>query len=837
LILQTVASVESGSIGSAVTVRPASSVKPLLVRIIARLDSPVLRHTVSMSTRLRHLVRAGTAVLWLAAAPPASGQSTDEGTTSAGTPVARPAAAGSAARQLPIVVRGQRISGEVDGQTVIEGDADLSQGGLSVRADRLVYDAAADRATASGNVQVRRDGDRYSGRELQLQLGTLEGFFVEPTYFFSRVGAGGTASRLDFIGAQRLQATDATYSSCRADGPDGPAWQLRMTRMQLDFEANEGIAEGAVLRFMGVPILAAPVLSFPVTGERKSGWLPPSLSIDDKSGVGIAVPYYWNIAPDRDATLTPVFYSRRGLGLESEYRYLEPSFGGTLNLNVLPDDRVASRSRWAFGMNHEAAPKSTWDYQLHARRVSDDTYWKDFPRGVDTLMPRLLPLDARVRRGVDSTLGDLEIYGRVQGWQVLQDPDPPARIVAPYQRAPQLGVRTTVQAGSGLEIDLQGEINRFVLPTGESDPARNTGVRLHAQGSLAWPQRTPGWTFVPKLSVNAATYRTDRPLADGSDRVGRVIPTISVDSGWVFERDSVWFGREMRQTLEPRLLYVNTPYVDQAQIPNFDAAGKDFNFDSIFTPNAFSGVDRISDSHQLTAGVTTRLIDPGSGAERVRLGFGQRYLFREQRITPDGIPFTQRFSDILLFGSTTLVPRWTLDASLQYSPELGRTIRSILGARYSPGPFRTVSTTYRFARDTSEQLELAWQWPIAGPTPEPTRAAARATPLARAIDGATASCSGSWYSVGRVNYGMRERRITDALIGFEYDAGCWIGRVVAQRLSTGRTEATTGLMLQLELVGLSRLGTNPLQTLKDNIPGYRLLRDDEAASALGSDHD
>jgi LPS-assembly protein len=184
-----------------------------------------------------------------------------------------------------------------------------------------------------------------------------------------------------------------------------------------------------------------------------------------------------------------------------------------------------------------------------------------------------------------------------------------------------------------------------------------------------------------------------------------------------------------------------------------------------------------------------------------------------------------------------MVPRWTLDASLQYSPELGRTMRSILGARYSPGPFRTVSATYRFARDNSEQLELAWQWPIAGPPPDPARAVASATPLARAIGGAAASCTGSWYSVGRVNYSMRDSRITDSLIGFEYDAGCWIGRVVAQRLSTGRTEATTQLMLQLELVGLSRLGTNPLQTLKDNIPGYQLLRDDRAAQALGSDHD
>lgn len=790
-----------------------------------------------MSTRLRCLVRAVAGLLCLAAGLPASGQSADSVGPSASGTAPKPAWAGEAVRRLPIVVRGQRVHGQIDGQTVVEGDAELSQGGLLLRADRLNYDPASDRATASGNVQISRDGDRYGGRELQLQLGGFEGFFVEPTYFFSRVGAGGNASRVDFIGSQRLQATDATYSSCRADTPDGPAWELRMSRMRLDFEANEGTAEGAVLRFKGVPILAAPVLTFPVTEDRKSGWLPPSLSIDDKGGVGLAVPYYWNIAPDRDATLTPLFYSRRGLGLGSEYRYLTPNFGGTLGLNVLPDDRVAARSRWALRVNHDAAPQSAWDYRLFARRVSDDAYWKDFPGGADTLMPRLLPLDAQARRRFARALGDFEIYGRVQGWQVLQDPDPLARIEAPYQRAPQLGVRARAQVGGGLELALQGEVNRFVLPDGEADPARNTGVRAHGQGSLAWPWRTPGWSLVPKMSVNAATYRTDQPLADGSDQVTRVIPSLSVDSAWIFERDSTWFGRAVHQTLEPRFLYVNTPYVDQDLVPNFDAAGKDFNFDSIFTENAFSGIDRISDAHQLTAGVTTRLIDPGNGAEMMRLGVAQRYLFREQRVTPDGIPFTQRFSDILLFGSTSMVPRWTLDASLQYSPELGTTMRSILGARYSPGPFRTVSVTHRFTRDTSEQLELAWQWPIAGPPPDPAGAVASATPLARAVGGAAASCTGSWYSVGRVNYSMRDSRITDSLIGFEYDAGCWIGRIVAQRLSTGRTEATTQLMLQLELVGLSRLGSNPLQTLKDNIPGYRLLREDRAAPATGSDHD
>ena len=292
-----------------------------------------------------------------------------------------------------------------------------------------------------------------------------------------------------------------------------------------------------------------------------------------------------------------------------------------------------------------------------------------------------------------------------------------------------------------------------------------------------------------------------------------------MDSAWVFERDTAFFGKGMRQTLEPRVLYVNTPFRDQTGLPNFDAAAKDFNFDSVYTDNGFSGIDRVSDAHQLTTGVTTRVLDPQTGAEAMRLGVVQRYLFRDQLVTPDGQPLTQRFSDVLLLGSTSLVANWTLDASVQYSPDIGRTVRSIVGARYSPGPFRTINATHRLARGLSEQLEIGWQWPVYGPR------SGTAPPLFVNNTPSSSSCRGTWYTVGRINYSTRESRLTDTVLGLEYDAGCWIGRLVAERLSTGRSEAVTRLLLQLELVGLSRLGSNPLQVLKDNIPGYRLLHD------------
>ena len=744
------------------------------------------------------------------------------------SPVLQPAPRGDAARRLPITLNAQSVTGSPDLEAVAEGNAEFRRGGMRISADKLRYEQADDLATALGNVRISRDGNVYTGPELQLKVQRFEGFFLNPTYHFARTGAGGVAKRIDFLDDQRAIATAATYTSCPADGSGDPAWLLTTTRVNLDFGTNTGVAEGAVLRFYGVPILAAPKMSFPLSDDRKSGWLPPSMGLDSKSGFQFSMPYYWNIAPNRDATFTPEISTKRGPSLETEFRYLEPSYGGDVKLNLMPNDRVTGNSRYALTAGHESDFGNNLLLKMRVLRVSDDDYWKDFPRDVSSsLTPRLLASDFQISR----PFGDWNTYARVQKWQVLQTLDPSTRIEAPYERAPQIGARYAGRLGPGFEVGFETEFNRFTNPTNASLTPRPTGNRAHAIGSIAWPYTTPGWTLTPKVSFNAASYAIDQPFGSTSTAANgtRVIPTVSLDSAWVFERDTTFFGKPVRQTLEPRLLYVNTPYRDQSGLPNFDAYAKDFNFDSIFTDNAFSGVDRVSDAHQVTAGVTTRFINPETGAERLRLGIAQRYLLRDQLVTPDGVPLTQRFSDVLLLASTTVIPSWTLDSSVQYSPDSNRVTRSIVSARYSPGPYRTISATYRLTRGLSEQVELGWQWPLYGPTPD--------APRRSATGEGGGSCKGSWYGVGRINYSTLERRLVDAIVGVEYDAGCWIGRVVATRQSTGLSEATTRLLFQLELVGLSRLGSNPLQVLKDNIPGYKLLREGRAVAPASSAYD
>ena len=740
------------------------------------------------------------------------------GCVSAQTPApARPVALAGAAQAAGEAVHlsALMLRTTLDQETLATGDVALRQGGLSLTADSLRYLWSTRLATAEGRVLVTRDGDTFAGARAQLQLDTRVGWVESPVYHFARTGAGGQAQRIDFVGDRQLSAISANYTSCPRDGSGGPAWLLSADRLDLDFANNEGRAQGAVLRFLGVPILAAPVLTFPATEARKSGWLPPSLNIDSRAGVDLAIPYYWNIAPHLDATLTPGFMTRRGLSMQGEFRYLLPQDEGAVEAHLLPDDSSADRSRHSVRWAHQGGQADGLQYSAEVQRASDDAYWKDFSRRLPSQTQRLLPQDLRASwrwaHGQDGAM--TEVYARAQAWQALQSADQPIEV--PYQRLPQVGVRTSGPWLNGLRYSLETEANRFELSDQSSGDRRPNGSRLHLLGALERPTDL-GWGWLtPRLALNAAAYDTDRAMADGRRSARRLIPTLSVDSGLRFERDAVWFGRALRQTLEPRLHYVNTPFRNQANLPLFDTAANDFNALSIYADNSFSGVDRVNDAHQLTVGASTRFLETATGVERLRLGVAQRYQFREQRLTSDGAPTVSRFSDLLLYGGGTPLPHWRLDSTIQYSPDNDRVVRSIVSARWQPRPFHTLAGTYRYARSLNEQFELGWQWPIY---------------RGQGLSGGSA-CQGTLYGVGRVNYSMKDSRITDSLAGLEYDAGCWIGRIVAERVSTGRSEATTRLMLQLELVGLSRLGTNPLKVLKDNIPGYQLLRDDDAPAS------
>jgi LPS-assembly protein len=368
----------------------------------------------------------------------------------------------------------------------------------------------------------------------------------------------------------------------------------------------------------------------------------------------------------------------------------------------------------------------------------------------------------------------------------------------------------------GWDATVLTEYTRFRsdrLLTGQANGDRTLAV---AEISRRW--QTPGWYVKPRFQLHTTQYRFDTPLSDGSLSASRAVPTFSVDSGMVFERSASYFGRGFTQTLEPRAFFTHTPFRDQSRLPNYDSGANDFNFASIYSENVFVGNDRIADTRAVTLGASSRLLDPDSGAEVVRLGVAQRYLLKDQEVTlPGGTPQRERLSDVLLGARVQWDPRWQTDATVQFNPKTRESTRTTLGARYAPSNFRVLNAAYRLQRGVSEQIDVGWQWPLADFTSTP--APAQGMP-GRGLG------AGRWYSVGRINYSMPDRKVVDLVAGFEYDAGCWIGRLVLERLQVGTSSANQRILFQLEFSGFSRLGSNPLQSLKANIPRYQYLREE-----------
>jgi LPS-assembly protein len=696
----------------------------------------------------------------------------------------------------PVRIEAQSLSGSVAATTVAEGAVELRRGPLLLRADRLTYRRADETTQAEGQVLLSQDGNVFRGPSLTVRMPDMEGVFVRPEFDFARTKAGGRAERIDFQGSNRFQARNPLYTGCPRDGSGDPDWFITARHLSVDIEANEAIAEGAVLRFLGVPVLALPWMSFPATRERKSGWLTPNLRIDNRSGVELGVPWYWNIAPDKDATITPRHVSKRGYGVEGEFRYLGAAYAGQVDADFTPNDALAGRSRHALRLNHAVSGAAAGGgesarLELQAIRASDNDWWKDHRRDILGLTPRLLPAQISWQRSL--SLADLQglTYARTQRWQPLQSADDP--FAPPYQRAFQWGLRAAAPVGGATEWATELEFNRFSLP--DAAATRPTGLRLHWLGEAAWPRRGPAGWLVPRLSVNAAAYEFDQALSDGRQRFSRAIPTLSVDAGWTLEREWSLTGRPLRQTLEPRLVYVYTPWRNQPAEIAFDSAGRDFNFDSIFSTGDFSGVDRVSDANHLNAGAVTRLIDAKRGDELLRLALVQRFLFADQRITPELVPFTGRFSDLYLLGATRVFAPWSFEGAMRWNADLGQTVRSVVSARYAPSGDRSLGVTQRFTQGQASQWELSWQWPLS-----------RWGASSHTNETGSLGCRRLWSTLGALNYSARDSQLVSSKVGVKVDAGCWSGLVTAERVTAGPNESLTRFSFQLQLVGLGGAG-------------------------------
>ncbi len=757
--------------------------------------------------------------------------------------------------ELPTFVFGDRVSGRPDQETVIDGNAELRRGGSSIRADRIDYDHPTDIVKSKGNVRVNSNGNLYNGPELEIKLDTFEGFFLNPDYRFLQNNGYGSADRVNFIDDKRLIAYNVSYTTCQRDDAPGwtPGWIINATRIKFDKEADVGEASGGVLRFMGVPILAAPTFTFPLSSKRKSGLLPPTFGIDNVDGTSVTVPYYFDIAPNRDATFSPSFMSKRGVDLAGEFRYLERDYKGELSASLMPIDQLRKRTRWSFSYLHDGTynsdaisrinqqftdqyfrndtdgslvnPFGGLGYSLNLNRVSDNNYWRDFPRSGTVLTQRLLPSSG----AVTWAQGFLAASLGVTTYRTIQDVNSP--ITPPYDRLPQLTatytrVNAPLYGWEGLDYSITTGFTRFQsVPLLTRQPNANRGF-AHAQISRPWIQ--PGGYITPKLILDATTYQFDSGLVNGARSATRIVPTFSLDSGLAFERAASYFGRAFTQTFEPRAFYVKTPYRDQRILPNYDSGLNSFNFATLFIENEFVGNDRISDSHMLTSGVTSRLLDPDTGAESLRLGVAQRIRFKDRLVTAPGeVPVSERLSDLLLSASVNLTPAFAIDSTVQYNHKTHLSERSTIGGRFSPSNYRVISAAYRRQRKVSEQFDVGWQWPINDLWGD----------KGKDLGVGRGQGPGRLYTVGRLNYSVPDKKFVDMVLGLEYESCCWIGRVVLERTQLDKATNNTRILFQLEFIGFSRIGLSPLKTLKANVPRYQYLNEQNVTPSRFTNYD
>ena len=776
----------------------------------------------------------------------------------------------------PVFLSALRMGGQIDREFVAEEEAELRKVGTVLNADRLTYWPVEDEVEAEGNVNLEQGDAFVSGPKMRMKLEEQVGFFEQPVYrikqqiragtqntytarlaemksedywnsgfalprtleikpgqtvikdSYNKKGgkimpeARGEADRIDFEGENQMRLTNGTYTTCEPGNND---WYAKAVDLKLDYDREVAEGNDGTVYFLDVPIFYSPWLSFSLNRGRKSGFLAPNFGTNSDSGIEFALPYYWNIAPNMDATITPRVMSKRGAMLSNEFRYLNTAYGGLFSgkatADYLPNDRVRDGdNRYGFSLNHVQTTANGFSGLINYTKVSDDNYFTDLSSNVSQTSRVNLLQQGLVSYGGG---GWWNATANVQQYQTLQ-PDPKNPNLYPYQLLPQITVNARKPDWYMTDSSFFGQYTSFKINERlQNGVVYPEGQRTVLYPQLALPYVTPGWYVTPKIGVNVRNYQLSGQIAGMPDSISVTLPIFSIDSGMTFERTSNWYGRDYMQTLEPRLYYVNIPYKDQSQIPIFDTARSDFNFAQIFSENQFSGWDRINSANQLTAALTTRLLEPSSGNEIARAMIGQRFYFSRNKVglPTDALHDNDEWekSDVLAAFSGQVLPKVYVDSAIEYNLANSDVKRFSLGTRYQPEPGKVLNAAYRYNNDSTapiDQIDLSGQWPF----------------------------SGRWSAVGRLNYSFKDDgaassnssqggRMIQSVAGLEYNGGCWVVRGVIQQLALTRDNTSTSFFLQLELNDFSSVGSNPLKLLQRNIQGYSLINQPAADMGLG----
>ena len=679
--------------------------------------------------------------------------------------------ANAAAQPIEVTTSGAVV--DTAGETALSGPVIIHQGDRTLTARDAHYNTGQESFDAKGNVDYSDPELGISGEAVRWSAAG-GGRFEHARFTLPARSAHGSAQTIDLAPDGRLSLHNVAYTACPSGHED---WVLDARQIDIDQSSQVGTGHGVRLEFKGIPLMYLPVVSFPVGDARKSGFLFPAFGQSSRNGLELSAPYYFNLAPNYDATITPGEMSKRGVTLGSEFRYLTDHSRGIFKADWLPSDASAHRDRGYARFDETTEFSQNLRFDTNLAIASDSNYFQDFGLGPEGTSVEYLKRIARVSYLDDNWRG----AALVEQFQTIDQTIADAN--RPYARVPQISVDGRWSLGHGFGLEMAAETVEFLRNTGAK------GLRYGLNPTLSYSWRRPGFYLLPSIGVRSIGYAlSDAPNGSASPRV--TTPTATVDAGITFDR----YTANRIQTLEPRILYSYVPYRDQSSQPLFDTGLPDFNLIQLFSSQRYVGGDRIADANQMAVGATTRLLDAASGRQLLSATLGQIYYFAPPRVRLPGEPAsTSSSSDVIGQINIAALSHFNVQLGEQWNPHAGDSARTQVRLQYQPSPDKVANLGYRYRQGLVEQVEGSVAWPIAD----------------------------AWRVYGREVYSLRDHAGIESLAGFEFKSCCFRIRLIARHYVATRTgNRDTSISLQLELNGLSTVGERADAFLERSIRGY-----------------